>query len=433
MFDWAPKKTPATSSAQKAKDGSPADLDELFADNTDMERRRTEGEAVMRKDAVPMKPKKTVKAPAIPNDAQKPPATSQDRQDELTLIEPSIIMDRSDFFREDDQVFLFGDDKTDSTTASSGQSGSANPSENWDYPDVLGFLNDIDAQTVFKPLTRNMKPATPSYTGNGEGEPTGDRTPLPRSVMTNAAAAVKNNEEDEDELIAKLIKGRFPYHSGKDNFEQELKASSSPYINAFMDTRDAPPTMIVDDFGDRSLWELQLNNSNLPGMELEEFSLINFDHIYINEMRRGFKRARRDFIKFVSYNNQQDLYAAGLDDTDLAMLRKGYVCENFNVHRKVPYEYGGTNDFSNLCLIQTHPYHDNLHKFLDMQVFIHPKGAKVKHLFIPIPSGNVYVPYLDIAGSGGKSKHDRSVYAGFHKEMFDIIAQKTSMGKAADL
>lgn len=54
---------------------------------------------------------------------------------------------------------------------------------------------------------------------------------------------------------------------------------------------------------------------------------------------------------------------------------------------------------------------------------------KPRRLFIPAPKGKVYFPGVIEVSSGGKDKHDRSVYAGFLESTFEIIAQKNSLGR----
>ncbi len=432
MFDWVAKKTQPVGSKFIKSSGD--DFDDLFSlDNKKVEVDKKVPEPIKKTPTVsakmPMVEAKTVEVQRL-NPPPQPKPKVEEKIDSIVISEPTMVEEKKQVQTSDIETIYLEEGTVSPTGAASStqdniNKGSQQASEDWYFPDVLSFLNDIDSQAIFQSPIKDSKQIT-SEVKKEESEP---------HVFIKPDKKDTDDDEDEvnDELIKKLIKGRFPYHSGKENFDKQLRESASPYSNAFEETRNHPPAMIVDDFGDRTLWELQLNNSNLPGMELNELNLIPYDHIYINEMRRGFKRARRDFIKFVCYNNQQDLFAAGMEDTDVSLLRKGIVPENFNIHRKVPYEYGGNNDFSNLCLIQTHPYHDNLHKFLDMQIFIHPKGTKVKRLFMPTPTGNVYIPYLDINGSGGKSKHDRSVYAGFDKGTLDLISLKSSMGKAAEL
>ena len=379
MFDWSleKKNIGGTSAPKKKKEEK---LDELFSFETQESKKEVAAVPLTDTDSeqnTNKKPKRQLKK-KVEKISPKAPPFSEKKEEKLKLL-PTEIREEKGTVNKDNIYYSL--------------------SENWDYSGIIQMLNDIDTSSIFQ-----KKPVVE-----------------------------KGKRRTDDELLSQLIKDKFPLHSGREHFDTALNSSSSPYANTFAAVMPTHPELIVDDFGDRSLWELQLNNSNLPGMQLEEFHLKTHDAKYRNELRRGYKRARRDFLKLISYNNTQDLYAAGLSDVDIAMLRKGRACENFNVHRKVPYEYGGTNDFSNLMLIQTHPYHDNLHKFLDMQIFIHPLGAKVKRLFIPVYEGKVYLPYLDINTPGGKSKHDRSVFAGYDKETLDLIAQKTSIGKAAEL
>ena len=50
-------------------------------------------------------------------------------------------------------------------------------------------------------------------------------------------------------------------------------------------------------------------------------------------------------------------------------------------------------------------------------------------LYIPVPTGKVYIPLTMYTGSGGKGKHDRSVYAGFSESAFKTLAQKSMPGR----
>ncbi|MGD9638018.1 MAG: hypothetical protein AB7U85_03040 [Alphaproteobacteria bacterium] len=184
---------------------------------------------------------------------------------------------------------------------------------------------------------------------------------------------------------------------------------------------------------DLNTWEWEFENFNLPGMELQEVTMVVQSTAWKNDMRKAFKRARRDFLKFVGYHHQDECLEAGVDEEGLKLLKKGRAPENFNVHMKIPLDYLGTNDFSNLCLIKTHPFHIDLHKFLDLQITKQFNGAKPKRILLPVPVGKVYVPNNGTFSPGGKDKHDRSVYAGFLESTFEIIKMKSSMGRSADI
>lgn len=179
---------------------------------------------------------------------------------------------------------------------------------------------------------------------------------------------------------------------------------------------------------DRSLWEWQFSQMNLPNMELIEVNYVMLDANWLSELRKAFKRTRRDFLKYVGYHHVNELIAAGMDEEDIKLVKKGKAPENFNVHVRVPFDYGGTNSFSNLVLIQTHPYHNEIHRFIDMQTLIQP-NLKPSKLFLPSPPGKVYTPGEIEISSGGTSRHDRSVYAGFLESTFEIIAQRSMMGR----
>jgi hypothetical protein len=180
---------------------------------------------------------------------------------------------------------------------------------------------------------------------------------------------------------------------------------------------------------EETIWAWHFEQFDLPGMELHEVIYTSQTGRWKTEMRKAFKRARRDFLKFVGYHHVKECEAAGLDNYAIKRLRHGRTPENFNVHMKIPFDYAGTNDFSNLCLIRTHPYHEELHKFIDMQIALQPPGRRSRKLYIPMPMGKVYMPDGVVASSGGKDKHDRSVYAGFLECVFEEIRLKSALGR----
>ena len=201
-----------------------------------------------------------------------------------------------------------------------------------------------------------------------------------------------------------------------------------PYAPQPYAPQERPSAPTGNPENDRSLWEWQFSQMNLPNMELIEVNYVMLDANWLSELRKAFKRTRRDFLKYVGYHHVNELIAAGMDEEDIKLVKKGKAPENFNVHVRVPFDYGGTNSFSNLVLIQTHPYHSEIHRFIDMQTLIQP-NLKPSKLFLPSPPGKVYTPGEIEISSGGTSRHDRSVYAGFLESTFEIIAQRSMMGR----
>ncbi len=184
-------------------------------------------------------------------------------------------------------------------------------------------------------------------------------------------------------------------------------------------------TMVVEDGPE--VWKWQFEQFSLPNMDLYEAQYVPQDPRWKMEMRKAFKRARRDFLKFVGYNHEEECRNVGIDDEGIKKLKKGRAPENFNVHQKLPLDYSGSNDFSNLCLIQTHPYHEDLHKFIDLQFMRYRMGQKPRLIYIPIPDVKVYNPNINasVSASGGKEADD-PVYADFIKSAFPKANYKSN-------
>ncbi len=163
-------------------------------------------------------------------------------------------------------------------------------------------------------------------------------------------------------------------------------------------------------------------------MDLIEADYVPLDPNWLSELRKAFKRTRRDFLKYVGYHHVNELMAAGMNEEAVKLVKKGKAPENFNIHIRIPFDYGGTNNFNNLVLIQTHPYHTEIHRFIDMQTLSQP-NLKPRKLYLPAPKGKVYFPgEIELSG-GGTSRHDRSVYAGFLESTFEMIQQRSVLGR----
>ena len=74
---------------------------------------------------------------------------------------------------------------------------------------------------------------------------------------------------------------------------------------------------------------------------------------------------------------------------DIALLKKGLTPENVNTHLQIPFDFGGTAELSNLCLLRTHPVHENIHKIIDLQ-FNNNFLKLQKRLLIPWYGGKIY-------------------------------------------
>ncbi len=176
-------------------------------------------------------------------------------------------------------------------------------------------------------------------------------------------------------------------------------------------------------------WEMKFQQMNFPGMDLVEATAYPLTLLEKVNRRKQYKRVKRDFLKYVSYNYVNDLRAAGIDEDSIFYFKKGIMPENFNVHLKIPFDYTGQADFSNMVLIQDRPFHEDIHRFMDMQMEGMDVNTRPLKLYIPVPTGKVYIPLTMYTGSGGKGKHDRSVFAGYSESAFKTLAQKSMPGR----
>ena len=99
---------------------------------------------------------------------------------------------------------------------------------------------------------------------------------------------------------------------------------------------------------DLDYWEAKFQAMNFPGMDLVEATAYPVTLLEKISRKKQYARVKRDFLKYISYHYINDLRNAGLNEEDLFYLKKGIIPENFNIHLKIPFDYTGTVDFSNM-------------------------------------------------------------------------------------
>ena len=114
-----------------------------------------------------------------------------------------------------------------------------------------------------------------------------------------------------------------------------------------------------------------------------------------NALRRVFdSKVRSDFVQYLSTDPQRlaELQRAGFSPIQIQSMREyGKVPSGWNIHHKLPLDDGGTNDFSNLILIENEPYHKTItaaQKSLTGDLLPNQTVA----IEFPIPPGFVYPP-----------------------------------------
>ncbi len=194
---------------------------------------------------------------------------------------------------------------------------------------------------------------------------------------------------------------------------------------------DLSDLKLPDDPADRNqaFWELVFNETNFAGMDLMEVHYFGLPPAEQLEAHRLFQRLVKDFTRYLGYHYTMDLRAAGISEEDIFYIKKGIIPENHTVHLKYPLAYGGSVDFNNMVLMQNHPYHDLIHTYMEKQMITDSGFEYPEKLYVPAPVGKIYIPMTTFTGSGGKGKHDRSVYAGFSQSALQEIAMKAMPGR----
>ena len=179
----------------------------------------------------------------------------------------------------------------------------------------------------------------------------------------------------------------------------------------------------------QAYWESLFNNMNFPGMDIMAvpyYPQQTDDYIVQQKL---LNRTIRDFVRYLSYHLANDLRSAGVSEEGLFYMKRGQIPENFTVHLNYPLDFGGTIDFNNMVFIQSRPFHELIHLYINKQI-IGPEGVLTpEQLYVPVPVGKVYVPMGLFTGSGGKNKQDRSVLSGFTQSALKDLAIRSMPGR----
>lgn len=133
----------------------------------------------------------------------------------------------------------------------------------------------------------------------------------------------------------------------------------------------------------------EIKKFDLKNIELKECSFYPQTWSDMTRNTAQYQRMRKTFLKLIGYSDQKECKEIGFDEEDIELLKNKKSPENYNTHIKIPLEFGGKLDMENLCLIKTHPLHDQIHHLIEVQISC---GFLQRYNFIYIPwfSGKFY-------------------------------------------
>lgn len=183
------------------------------------------------------------------------------------------------------------------------------------------------------------------------------------------------------------IQKKTPDTGSLTNAYEEISLKRPQQIPAFYRPNTDIENYSIDEMRDyiqALLAKYGLNNMHLI---LKDYTSQSWKEMY--SIFNNYQRARTAFLKLISYSEVKNLIKLGLSENEISRLKEGITPENFNTHIKIPFDFGGSLDFSNFSFIRTHHTHSNIHRILDMQI---AKGFFLKHqkIFVPFFEGKFY-------------------------------------------
>lgn len=183
------------------------------------------------------------------------------------------------------------------------------------------------------------------------------------------------------------IQKKTPDSGSLTNAYEEISLKRPPQIPAFYRPNTDIENYSIDEMRDYIHALLAKYGLNKMDLILKDYTSQSWKEMH--SIFSNYQRARTAFLKLISYSEVKNLIKLGLNENEISRLKEGITPENFNIHIKIPFDFGGALDFSNFSFIRTHHTHSNIHRILDMQI---AKGFFLKHqkIFVPFFEGKFY-------------------------------------------
>lgn len=130
--------------------------------------------------------------------------------------------------------------------------------------------------------------------------------------------------------------------------------------------------------------------TEINGFKLKEVQWTVPDKKVRESRRKAFNKVREAFLRNIGQTQEQALHDMGMNDKQVAQVKKGRAPVGYNVHHKLPIHGGGENVFSNLILMPIGPHDELHHRVMDPQVSQMQTGDS-KKVVIPWTDDMVYV------------------------------------------
>ena len=175
------------------------------------------------------------------------------------------------------------------------------------------------------------------------------------------------------------------------NWSQLVQETDAPKTDT-SDVLDMALESLNVDGGDRH-WLTQFQKTNLSDMDLVALqSIRHYERDLMAECQQ-LKNQIPVFLTWLVQTHISELRIAGLSEEQIAGLTEGKLPVNWTVHLKYPLAYVGAITQDKLVLMPEHPFHEDLHHFINQQIATNAGVISPAVLYVPVPRSPVYVPY----------------------------------------
>lgn len=175
----------------------------------------------------------------------------------------------------------------------------------------------------------------------------------------------------------------------KNNFKPDVSSLYQKYADKEIIHPEKNIKKFLSPLDVQKILNQELSKLNLHNIQLRQCNYIPYSWKEMIKHFNNYQIVKKKFLKLLGYSYQEKCLSAGFSNKDIEKLKTGICPENYNVHIKIPFDFGGNINFDNLCLIKTHPLHAQIHSLIEFQIGLGFLQQQ-KIIYIPWIEGCLY-------------------------------------------
>jgi len=192
------------------------------------------------------------------------------------------------------------------------------------------------------------------------------------------------SQEQKDETprksrVGKIVYSKLQHYKVSKYYRQGVKQD----IQAYRETLRSKAERVLPENTPNRIWGIKCSvvKYKIPPLEIRK------------QRRIDFENTRIQFLSYLAEKKADELLAAGITKAQINGMKRGFTPKGYNTHHIVPIHGGGSNKFSNLCLIKNNPFHEDIHqKIINPQLRGLEEGVEFDVKVPQLPSASVFAP-----------------------------------------